>query len=190
MANEGKHFPAEVYSRDTVARLLGQFGLSPTDVRNKALVLVYLRAQLRLNEALDLNVSDVDFDRRAITVLRGKGGKRRTVGVDPETLLLIKAWLQVRPDKSAILFCTHKGTRLDDSYVRKMVKRVAKRAGIQQRVHVHGFRHTGACRLADQKVDMRVIQKQLGHSSLAVTDRYLDHLGANDVIETVSNVAW
>jgi integrase len=189
MPHKGESFPAEVYSRDTIEKLLSKFGKSKTDVRNRALLLVYWRCQLRCAEALDLQVSDVDFDRGAITVKLGKGRKRRVVGVDRETLEYLKAWLAVRPE-SKWLFCTHKGGRISEACVRQMVKRKALKAGITQRVHVHGFRHTGACELASRGLDLRLIQKQLGHSSLAVTDRYLDHLAASEVVDQVAAIDW
>jgi integrase len=190
MPNKGLTFPAEVFNDETLEKIFQTFPPSPTGIRNRALIAVYLRCQLRCNEALDLRVCDINRDRRSITVLKGKGGKRRVVGVDKRTIRQIDEWISVRRKSSEILFCTHKGTRLVDSYVRKMFKRHAKKAGIMQRVHIHGLRHTGACKLADAGLNVRFIQKQLGHSSLAVTDRYLNHIGAKDVIDAVNQVEW
>lgn len=192
MANKGVTLPAEVFSRDEVERFLGTFARNSfTGLRNKAMFLLALRCQLRCNEITSLRVSDIDFDRGCVTVLKGKGGKRRVVGCDSETLVHIRKYLEKRPVLSVSwLFISNKGRRLDNSYLRKLAARHGAKAKIEKRVHVHGFRHTGACRLADAGVDVRVIQKQLGHSSLAVTDRYLDHLGASEVVETVRSVQW
>jgi integrase len=190
MANKGSTLPAEIFGDETLRKIFQTFPPSPTGTRNRALIMVYLRCQLRCNEALDLRVCDVSHERGSITVLKGKGGKRRVVGCDAVTLDAIREWIRIRPVSSDFVFCTHKGGRMTDSYVRKMFKRHAKKAGVTQRVHIHGLRHTGACKLADARLDLRIIQRQLGHSSLAVTDRYLNHLGANDVVDAVSSLEW
>jgi len=67
--------------------------------------------------------------------------------------------------------------------VRNMLKRRASKAGIAKRVHPHGLRHTHAMEwIADERVPLNTLQKQLGHASLTTTSVYVDHLGAKDVI--------
>lgn len=192
MANKGLTLPAEVFSQDEVERFLGTFQKkSFTGIRNEAMFLLALRCQLRCNEITGLRVSDIDFERGCITVIKGKGNKRRVVGCDEKTLVHLRKYLEKRPALGVSwLFVSHKGKRLDNSYLRKLAARHGVKAGIAKRVHVHGFRHTGACFLADQGVDVRIIQKQLGHSSLAVTDRYLDHLGAGAVLQALQEIRW
>jgi len=191
MANKGKKMPAEVYSEAELDQFFSTFSDSLTGRRNRCIFLLALRAQLRCFEILALRVCDVNTKNCSITVLKGKGGKRRVAGIDAETAREIDRWIAARPDNdNGLLFASHQGMPLHTSYVRKLAARHAVLGGINRRVHVHGFRHTGACKLAASNVDIRIIQKQLGHSSLAVTDRYLDHLGANDVVEQVSAVVW
>ncbi len=62
-----------------------------------------------------------------------------------------------------------------------MVKRLARRAGIRRRVHLHGFRHTHAVELVREGAPLPEVQAQLGHSSLAVTSRYLAHVTPEDL---------
>jgi len=57
-----------------------------------------------------------------------------------------------------------------------MLKRLGTRAGIDKRVQAHGLRHTHAAQLRIEGVDIAIISRQLGHSSIATTARYLDHL--------------
>jgi len=75
-------------------------------------------------------------------------------------------------------------------YVRSLFKRLAKRAGIAKRVHPHGLRHTFASGLADARIDLRIIQKALGHSSLSTTQRYVDHVCPRAVIDALRNREW
>ena len=190
MANLGQTFPAEVLRKSEVVEILDRCGTSPTGIRNRALLAVYLYAQLRCNEALDLRPMDIDAERGTLLVLQGKGGKRRVAAIPCDIIQeYIQPWLAIAP-VSPYVFCTHKGKRLTDSYVRRMLKRVADRAGILHRVHVHGLRHTGPFMLAEQGADVRDIQRQLGHTSLAVTERYIQHLGSDERIARLGAVRW
>lgn len=116
-------------------------------------------------------------DRGTITVLHGKGDRRRTVGVDPGAMAIIMRWVEARKqlgvDGRKPLFCTLQGKAVKPSYVRSMLVRVADKAGIEKRVHPHGLRHTHSFELMFEGVPVPIIQKQLGHASLATTDRYL-----------------
>ena len=185
MANLGMKFDPEVLSRQEVTTLIQSFPPSKTGIRNRALIAVYLFAQLRCNEALDLRPEDIDWERGAITVRRGKGGKRRVAAI-PHHILegCVRPWSKMR-GTGVYFFMTHRGGRIHDSYVRKMLKRAATRGGITHRVHTHACRHSGACMLADANVDIRAISAQLGHSNISTTDTYLRHLRANDVVAKV-----
>ena len=68
--------------------------------------------------------------------------------------------------------------------------RLAKKAGIEKRVHPHGLRHTHAAELREEGVDIAIISRQLGHSSIATTARYLDHIAPQTVIDTVRAREW
>jgi len=164
---------------------------APSGIRNRALLLTLWRAGLRISEALALKPRDLDRVQGSIQVLRGKGGKARTVGLDPMAFAVIDRWLDVRAKKelpsTAPLFCTLQGQELKPSYVRALLPRLARKAGLSKRVHAHGLRHTFAAELAREGVPMNQIQKQLGHSSLAVTSRYLDHISPTELLETIAS---
>ena len=70
------------------------------------------------------------------------------------------------------------------------LKRLAKRAGIDKRVHPHGFRHSHAVHLLRKGVPLPDIQRQLGHLNLATTDEYLRGLGAGEHVEKVRDLEW
>ena len=76
------------------------------------------------------------------------------------------------------------------SYVRTMLVRVAGKVGIEKRVHPHGLRHTHSFELMMEGVPVPVIQQQLGHASLATTDRYLRHIAPKDVVEAMQGREW
>ena len=69
-----------------------------------------------------------------------------------------------------------------------MLKRLAAKAGITKRVHLHGFRHTFASQLRRARTDVAVISKLLGHKSIAVTVRYLDHVTGGEAVDALGHV--
>jgi site-specific recombinase XerD len=186
MGNLGRKFPAEPLTEAEVLALMrGCSQRAPTGIRNRALVMVMWRVGLRVSEALDLRPADVNPDRGTVRVLDGKGHKPRTVGIDDDALTAIQRWLDVRRTmgfRTGPLFCTLDGTHMQSNYVRAMMKRLGRKAGIDKRVHAHGLRHTNATELASEGVPVNVISKHLGHANSAVTARYLDHVAPADVI--------
>ena len=88
------------------------------------------------------------------------------------------------------LFCSGWGTPLTTGYIRRMLPTLARRAGIAKRVHAHGLRHTHAAELREEGVDIGVISKQLGHSDISTTARYLDHIAPWAVVEAVRSRCW
>ena len=123
----------------------------------------------------------------------GKGGRARTVGLDPEASAVVWQWISKRKElglkASQPLFCTLKGDPIDTSYYRHLFKRLAAKAGLDKRVHPHGLRHSGAVHLLDEGKDVVVISRQLGHSNLGTTNTYLNHLKPADVIEAMKDRA-
>lgn len=198
-ANYGQKYPAEVLTRDEVGRLLaacsrrGHAGL-----RNRALIVVLWRTGLRIAEALALRTKDVNLEAGTITILHGKGDRARTVGIDPQAGAVLEQWLERRRaigmTPASPLFCTisqpRPGRPLHSAYVREAFKDLAMKAGIEKRVHPHGLRHTHASELAREGVPVHVIRKQLGHASLATTERYIDHLAPLEVIHAMQARTW
>ena len=88
------------------------------------------------------------------------------------------------------LFCTLQGKPLKSSYVRTLLPRLADKADIEKRVHPHGLRHTHAYELMTEGVPVPIIQQQLGHTSLATTDRYVSHLAPVDLISHMQQRDW
>ena len=183
--NRGDRLPGEVLPAEDIHKLMAACNRGATGIRNRALLVVLWRAGLRVGEALALRPSDLDPAAGQVRVRRGKGGKPRSVGMDPEAFAVVDAWLERRRalglDGHAPLFCTLQGQGLDAGYGRAMLKRLARRAGVRRRVHLHGLRHTHAVELVREGAALPQVQAQLGHSSLAVTSRYLAHVTPEDL---------
>jgi integrase/recombinase XerD len=187
--------PPEVLTEaEAIALIRACSTRAPTGVRNRALIAVLWRSGLRISEALSLELRDVALEAGSIRVRHGKGDRSRTVGIDEQTGALLARWIDRRrklaPGARASIFCTLDGGRIDSSYVRRLLPRLAAKAGIDRRVHAHGLRHTYAAELAREGTAINVIRDALGHTSLAVTDRYLRDVAPTHVIDTMRARRW
>ncbi len=157
--NKGKRYPPEVLTVDEVQRLLDAVSVSgATGARTRALIVLLWRGGLRIAEALALYPKDVDLDLGMVTVLHGKGDKRRLSAIDDTAVSYLQEWEKVRATleipPGAPLFCTAghgglpAGRPLRTAGFRNQLKLYARKAGITKRVHPHGLRHTHAFELA------------------------------------------
>jgi len=194
-SNRGRRLPPEILTSAEVSALLKACSKrAPTGIRNRALITVLYRGQLRVSEALALMPSNIDLEAGTLRVLHGKGNKARTVGLDDGALAVLQLWLMRRRELGLgsrhPVFCTLQGNPLKDSYCRALLSRLAAKAKIDKRVHPHGLRHTGAAEMRSEGIDIGIISKQLGHSSIATTARYLDHISPTAVVEAMRARKW
>lgn len=186
-------YPIEVLSRQDVQQLLNACGKGVAGTRNRCLLAVLYRGGLRIAEALALRECDVDLENCSIRILRGKGNKSRTVGVDAFCCEYLTRWFRTRKRLGidGPIFCTftgaNKGREISQQYVRGLLVRLKRRSGVRKRVHAHGFRHTHAAELAQESTPLTIIQRQLGHSNSLITTRYCDHLNPTQVIEAIKS---
>src|SRR5271167_3624703 len=95
--NKGAKFPPEPLTHDEVIALMNVCSRrAPTGKRDRALICILWRGQLRLSEALALKVADFDPDAGTLRVLRGKGKKARVVVIDQQAADVLTAWLECR----------------------------------------------------------------------------------------------
>jgi site-specific recombinase XerD len=199
-ANKGRKLPPELLTADDVRALLAACSTrAPTGVRNRALLVVLYRAGLRLDEALALTTADIDVRSGVVRVGRphsgpGDVGRHRLAGIDAGALAIVGEWLEGRAalglTAGSPLFCTLSGGPLHPAYVRQLLPRLAGKAGIGKRVHAQGLRHTHAAELAAEGLPAEIIQAQLGHESLASTDRYLRRTLPADRIGALQRREW
>jgi site-specific recombinase XerD len=183
-----------VLDASEVESLLATFTKAPTSVRNRALVVTMWRAGLRISEALALLPSDLDHKAGRIRVREGKGGKERTVAMGPMAWAELDRWLDVRRGRgignTKPVFCTLPGGEMAQPYVRGMLARKGRQAGIQGtgRVHPHAFRHAFAVELHRAGKPLDHIRRLLGHEDLKTTTAYLERIDPADVLASAQEV--
>ena len=139
--------------------------------RDKAIVCFLLCTGCRISEVTQLNVSDIDFDKKQCKVL-GKGNKERIVYIDDITIMMLKRYFKERQDSLPALFIGKGSERLTPGGIRFMLKKLAQRANIEY-VHPHRFRRTLATNLIYHGMPIQEVAKILGHDKLDTTMKYV-----------------
>lgn len=197
--NYDKPYPPEILTPDEVSRLLAKCSRrAPTGIRNRALLTLLYRSGLRVSEVLSLRPADVDLGAHSIRLLETKAGKAQTRGYHPSADDALARWLDTRRalgvgNHGRKLFCVVSagsgfGGPMSADYVRGMLRRTREKAGIDKRVHPHGLRHTFAVELERSGTPVTTISMLLGHSSVAITARYLAHLTNGEAVEALQLV--
>ena len=194
-ANKGRKLPPELVTPGEVRALLAACSVTaPTGVRNRALVVTLYRAGLRLDEALALLPGDVDVDAGVMHVGHRTGGHAREAGMDTGAMAIVRQWRRMRAalgiGAGSPLFCTLSGGPIHPAYVRQLLPRLAQKAGIAKRVHAQGLRYTHAAELAAEGMPAELIQAQLGHETLASTDRFLRRLSSQERLGAIQRREW
>jgi len=135
---------------------------------------------LRVTEVVTLSWGDMDVTAGTLAVSR-KGGKRMELPVaqiSPQVQTLL---MERRPGHSGWMFPSRRGSHLTADAVRKTITRVCERLGLRH-INPHAMRHQFAHRATLDAVPTKALSMALGHSNLAVTDKYQKQLSGVDVI--------
>ena len=183
--NKGRRYPADPPTVEEVIAVMRAAGDRADGARLRALVVILWRAGLRIGEALDLAETDLDASRGAVLVRRGKGGRRREVGMDRW------AWSQLEPWIASGVSCRSARCLRDPRRDRRPPLGVVlgaqatgahrSKAGVRRRFAPHQLRHAHAVEMAHEGVPLVVIQRQLGHANLGVTSIYLQGIDSSEI---------
>lgn len=140
-------------------------------LRDRALVEFLLATGCRVDEVTNLDIDDVNFITREVTVL-GKGNKERVVFLNDVCVLHLSKYLDSRKDDGRALFVGKAGQRLQNGGVRAMLKRIEAETGVEN-VHPHRFRRTLATSLIDKGMSIQDVAAILGHANINTTTTYI-----------------
>ncbi len=149
-----------------------QDGLS---IRDRAMLELIYSSGLRLAELISINMGDIDFSDRILTVI-GKGKKMRSVPVGQHAIQAIKNWLKIRQslvnENENALFISQRGKRISPRSVQERLKQWAIKQGLPNHVHPHMLRHSFASHMLESSGDLRAVQELLGHADISTTQVY------------------
>ncbi len=144
-------------------------------IRDIAVIELLFATGMRISELCSLKPSDIDLESNNILIY-GKGAKERIIQLGNQdvinALILYRETFKKDIEACGYFFVNRLQHKLSDQSVRFMINRYAELAGITQHITPHMFRHSFATLLLEQDVDIRYIQRMLGHSSISTTEIY------------------
>lgn len=144
-------------------------------IRDIAVIELLFATGMRISELCSLKPSDIDFESSSILIY-GKGAKERIIQLGNQevisALVLYQETFKKDIEVCGYFFVNRLQHKLSDQSVRFMINHYAELAGISQHITPHMFRHSFATLLLEQDVDIRYIQRMLGHSSISTTEIY------------------
>jgi integrase/recombinase XerC len=143
--------------------------------RDRLTLLTLVMTGLRRSELCALDWRDLELDGRkpSLLVRNGKGGKPRRQPLPRGLVRELRALRDARePESGDAVFCGLAGGRLQETILADIIRRAAKRAGIEKHVTAHTLRHTAATWLRQELGDARLVAEYLGHADLSTVSRY------------------
>ena len=165
-----------VLSVEEMQSLLEQPNTSkPLGLRNMVILEIMYATGLRVSELTGLRITDLNPEIGYLRCL-GKGNKERVVPIGSKALAAVKEYLDSgRPllnPEGDYLLVNNRGKKITRDGVLRVIKKLAKSAGIQKNVSPHTLRHCFATHLLERGADLRSLQEMLGHADIATTQIY------------------
>ena len=153
------------------------------NIKHRACIQIIYACGLRISEAVNIKVADIDGPRLQLHIRQAKGSKDRIVPIPEETLTMLREYYkQYKPDN--YLFKGQIHSQYDTRSIQQIFHKAKAKAGIKKHVTVHSLRHSRATHLVDNGVDMSLIQKFLGHAHIKTTVDFYLHTS----IQTMQNI--
>lgn len=190
-----EHRLPAVLSVQEIRRLLK----AASPLHNQVYFTTVYRLGLRLHEGLSLQVSDIDGQRLQVHVHRGKGAKDRYVPLPQDTLMLLRAYWRTHRNKTWLFPATGRDQKqsptapepMSRNSVQGAFRQAKQRAAITKTgLAIHALRHAYATHLLEAGVNLRLIQRYLGHTRLETTMVYLHltHKGHEDAYQRINSL--
>lgn len=175
-------------SRDEIRQLFSVFDVNNAlELRDKTMFELLYSCGLRISEACNLKLEDIDLSSMLIRVT-GKGERERLVPYGEVAQELLDKYVNdyrsqiVYGSNLEFLFISKKGGALSRKSAWRLLKKYMERAGIEKNITPHTLRHSFATHLLQNNADLRSVQELLGHIDISTTQIYT-HLAAKDIVE-------
>jgi integrase/recombinase XerD len=155
-----------VLTKDEIKKMID----SARNRKHKLMIMLLYSSGLRLSELLNLKVTDLEFGEKIGWVRSGKGAKDRLFLLSERLIEELKDYLQDKKNSDYVF--TGRNGRMTPRNVQKIIKKIARDAGVEKDVHPHILRHSFGTHLLEDGVDIRKIQELLGHANLSTTQIY------------------
>lgn len=185
---KGRRKLPKVIDTDQLSHLLNYQAKDWIDIRDKALVELLYSSGLRLAEAANLDLEDIDLQQKQVLVT-GKGSKQRLLPLGSMAIIALEAWLHIRsallPISSDLqaVFISQKKQRLSHRSIQSRLEKLGQTRQSPQKLHPHILRHSFASHILESSSDLRAVQELLGHSDISTTQIYT-HLDFQHLAKT------
>jgi len=173
----------KVLSKEEIAALLRAI----TNVKHKTMIMLGYGCGLRVSEITALRITDLDENRRLLTVKKGKGKKDRIVSLSPVMLVMLREYLGSYKPTNFLFEGQGPGSAYSVRSLESIIQSAKSKAGIKKEGSMHMLRHSFATHLLDRGTDVVFIQKLLGHNNIKTTLRYL-HVTNKDIASILSPI--
>ena len=163
-----KKFPV-VLTKEEIIRILNV----ASNIRDRLIVELMYTCGLRVSEAVNMKLEDLDLSDLTGTVRSGKGNKDRNVALCPKLAETIQIYLKTKKLQSIYLFSKSNGTPYSIRSFQTIIKKLAEKARITKNVYSHAFRHAFGTHSIQDGEDIVSLQEMMGHSSLDTTRLYI-----------------
>ncbi len=126
---------------------------------------------LRVSELCNLELNDIDFNRKVIRIL-GKGSKMRMVPIGDATLETLKNYINICKEEGIKFLHNNRGTKIYPKYVQRIVKKYLGKPTDISKKYPHTLRHSAATHMLDKGADLLAVKEILGHEDLSTTEIY------------------
>ncbi|TGL87296.1 site-specific tyrosine recombinase XerD [Leptospira congkakensis] len=147
------------------------------ELRDKCIFELLYSSGLRISEACNLKMTDIDMENMTITV-EGKGGRQRLVPFGEKSLEILKKYLVesrteiLKKRTCEFVFVSKKGSYINRKSVWRLLNHYIKRTKIKKKVTPHTLRHSFATHLLENHADLKSVQELLGHIDISTTQIY------------------
>ncbi len=159
----------------------------PLDLRNRCMLEFLYGSGLRISELLDLTTSNIHLHTKELNII-GKGNKERIVPLSDMSIDAFNKWMSNGKPKfptkpGNYIFVNKSGDQLTRQGVWKLIKEIAREAGITKEISPHTLRHSFASHLLNNGFNLRYVQFLLGHKDISTTQIYT-HIQTDKLRET------
>lgn len=159
---------------------IGRLLTVTTNLKHKSILALTYSTGMRLNEVRLMKPSDIDSGRSQVKVSNGKGNKQRYTIISDKVIVLLRDYYKKYRPSKYLFEGQRPGIPLDPNTIRYAFNKSIEKAGIKKSVTFHSLRHSFATHLLEQGINLKLIQRLLGHHSLKTTMVYL-HVANTDV---------
>ncbi|MBN2858498.1 MAG: tyrosine-type recombinase/integrase [Candidatus Delongbacteria bacterium] len=174
-----------VFSEEEIIHLLNQV----KTLKHKSILFLIYSAGLRISEAVNMKIGDIDSTRNVVVIRGGKGKKDRTSLLSQKLLNMLREYYKIYKPKE-YLFEGETGAQYNVKSIQNVFNKALTASGIKKNATVHSLRHSFATHLLERGTDLRYIQELLGHNSSKTTEIYthITKKGMDKVVSPLDNL--